>query len=242
MVERQRASNTKCYSRRDPTLRCLREWTESLLLALGLALLAAYSAARIDQLLGARAAIRDFYILSAGEKVASQQVKERADSRTSLVLPTVNSQRWDKHRIAQYLQSTTMPLGAPVAVLRIPKIHLEAAVLDGTDSLTLNRAVGRIAGTARPGEQGNIGLAGHRDGFFRGLEDVVVGDQIELRSLKGTDRYIVDQIRIVMPNQTDVLAPSPIPSLTLVTCYPFHILGSAPKRYVVSASLEQRGQ
>ena len=91
----------------------------------------------------------------------------------------------------------------------------------------MNHAVGRILGTAWPGEEGNIGIAGHRDGFFRGLKDVVVGDTIDLKMLKGTDKYIVDQIQIVKPNQVDVLKPRSIPSLTLVTCYPFYFLGSA---------------
>ena len=125
----------------------------------------------------------------------------------------------------------------PLAVLRIPKISLEAPLFDGTDDLTLNHAVGRIAGTSRPGEPGNIGIAGHRDGFFRGLKDVRVGDAIELKTLKGTDTYIVDQIQIVSPRQVEVLRPKSVPSLTLVTCYPFYFFGSAPQRYIVTASL-----
>jgi len=91
-------------------------------------------------------------------------------------------------------------------VLQIPKIHLIVPLLDGTDDLTLNHAVGRIAGTARPGKEANIGIAGHRDGFFRGLKDVKLGDSIELRTVKGTDKYVVDQIRIVKPDNMSVRA------------------------------------
>jgi LPXTG-site transpeptidase (sortase) family protein len=126
-----------------------------------------------------------------------------------------------------------------MAVLRVPKIGLEVPLLEGTDDLTLNHAVGRIAGTARPGEAGNIGIAGHRDGFFRGLKDVAVGDAIELQTPKGTDKYIVDQIQIVKPNQVEVLKQRSVRSLTLVTCYPFYFLGSAPRRYIVTASLSR---
>jgi sortase A len=121
--------------------------------------------------------------------------------------------------------------------LRIPKIDLDVPVFNGTDALTLNHAVGRIGGTALPGGPGNIGVAGHRDTFFRGLKDVQKGDLIELRTKKGTDIYLVDEIRIVSPEDTSVLRPRGRPTLTLVTCYPFFFVGSAPKRYIVMASL-----
>jgi len=127
----------------------------------------------------------------------------------------------------------------PLAVLRIPKLHLAVPVLDGTDALTLNHAVGRITGTAWPGEPGNIGIAGHRDSFFRGLKDVKVGDAIELEMAGKTDTYIVDQIQIVTPHAVNVLLPRSAPSVTLVTCYPFYFVGSAPRRFIVHASLTQ---
>ena len=108
-------------------------------------------------------------------------------------------------RVRAYRQNSGKHPETPLAVLRIPRISLEAPLFDGTDDLTLNHAVGRIAGTSRPGEPGNIGIAGHRDGFFRGLKDVRVGDAIELKTLKGTDTYVVDQIQIVSPRQVEVL-------------------------------------
>ena len=125
----------------------------------------------------------------------------------------------------------------PLAVLRIPKVHLEVPVLDGTDDLTLNRGVGHIVGTVRPGEDGNIGIAGHRDGFFRALKDVGPGDTIELVTPKRVVRYAVDQIVLVRPEDVSVLQPRSRPSLTLVTCYPFYFVGSAPQRYIVQASV-----
>jgi sortase A len=122
-------------------------------------------------------------------------------------------------------------------VLRVPKIHLEAPVLDGTDDLTLNRGLGHIVNTAKPGEIGNLGIAGHRDGFFRGLKDLGVGDRLDLSLPNRTDTYVVDSVKIVDPRDVSVLEPTSEPSLTLVTCYPFYFVGSAPQRYIVHASI-----
>jgi LPXTG-site transpeptidase (sortase) family protein len=126
---------------------------------------------------------------------------------------------------------------SPMAQLNIPRLHMSAPLLNGTDWLTLNHGVGRITGTARPGEQGNIGIAGHRDTHFRGLRNIRLGDVIELERNEGTDTYKVDRLQIVLPDNVGVLRPNAVPTLTLVTCYPFHFVGSAPKRFVVTASL-----
>jgi len=128
--------------------------------------------------------------------------------------------------------------GHAIAVLRIPKLNLEVPVLEGTDAITLNRGVGRIRGTALLGQNGNIAIAGHRDGFFHGLKDIHAGDRIELRSAQRTDIYIVDRTVIVDPNDVSVLENGAAPALTLVTCYPFHYIGPAPRRFVIKASLQ----
>jgi sortase A len=142
---------------------------------------------------------------------------------------------WSPERIRAYEESLRKDFGAPLAILSIPKTGLEVPVLAGTDDLTLNRGVGLIDGTPRPGEIGNAGVAGHRDGFFRCLKDVGVGDTIEVRSLSARHSYIVESIRIVQPEDVSVLDPTPSPVLTLVTCYPFYFIGSAPQRYIVRA-------
>jgi sortase A len=110
-------------------------------------------------------------------------------------------------------------------------------VFDGTDELILNRGAGRIAGTAKPGQSGNIGIAAHRDGFFRSLKDIRVGDRIELRAQTNEFLYAVDDIEIVQPTDVSVLRNRPSPSVTLVTCYPFYFVGDAPQRYIVHASM-----
>ena len=156
-------------------------------------------------------------------------------------LPLPPDQRlWSQRRIAAYIDSLAMHFQAPVAVLRVPVAGIEVAVFDGTDELVLNRGVGRIPGTALPGQIGNIGIAGHRDGFFRGLRDVAVGDTLSLTTAQETATYVVDRITIVSPDDVSVLAETATPAVTLVTCYPFYFVGHAPQRYIVRCLLKDR--
>jgi sortase A len=144
---------------------------------------------------------------------------------------------WDQERIREYETSLAQHSDRPEAVLRVDKIRLIVPVFNGTDDLTLNRGVGRIIGTAAVGAPGNLGIAGHRDGFFRGLKDLNVGDTVQLETEKGAQIYAIDWVKIVTPDDVSVLKSTGAPSLTLVTCYPFYFIGSAPQRYVVHASL-----
>src|SRR5262245_4740046 len=142
---------------------------------------------------------------------------------------------WSLQRVQAWRDTLIRPAPSPLAVMRIPKIGLEVPVLEGTDDWTLNRAVGHIADTASPGTDGNSGIAGHRDGFFRGLKDVAPGDVIELETLAGTERYRIEHAWIVDPADVSVLDPTPSRALTLVTCFPFYFVGSAPQRFIVRA-------
>lgn len=143
---------------------------------------------------------------------------------------------WSEKRIKAYQASLLVNVPPPLGVLDIPSLQLEVPVLEGTDDLTLDRAVGHIHGTALLGQSGNIGIAGHRDGFFRGLKDIHLGEAIDLHSQSGASHYLVDEIQIVPPTDVSVLEPRAKPSLTLVTCYPFYFVGSAPMRYIVHAT------
>jgi len=150
---------------------------------------------------------------------------------------TPDQSLWSPERIAAWRIVQQAPGPAPLAILRIPRIGLEVPVLEGTSEGSLNRAVGHIEDTALPGTQGNSGIAGHRDGFFRGLKDVGPGDAIEIETLGATERYRIERIWIVDPEDVWVLDPTPDRSLTLVTCYPFYFVGPAPQRYIVRAVL-----
>ena len=212
------------------------------LLFSGLLLLITFSLAHVHRFVMYRAEMERFerkQLESAKEEPKEQQVADVQDNavRSPQAMNTDYS-LWSVHRTKLY-QASLAKSAEALAVLRIPRLHLEAPVLEGTDEFTLNRGVGRIAGTSRPGQTGNIGIAGHRDGFFRALKDIGAGDLIELVTTSGTDVYAVDRVRITDPADVGVLRPKTKPSLTLVTCYPFYFVGPAPTRYIVEASLKQ---
>ena len=142
---------------------------------------------------------------------------------------------WSPGRVAAWQRSLTLPREEPLAVLHIPRIGLDVPVLKGTSDATLDRGAGHVEDTAMPGTPGNSGIAGHRDGFFRGLKDVSVGDAIELETLRETQTYRIERTWIVNPDDVSVLDPTSAQSITLVTCYPFYFVGSAPQRYIVRA-------
>ena len=142
---------------------------------------------------------------------------------------------WSSFRVKAYraaLQQTTPPT---LAILRIPRIKLEVPVYDGTTDAVLDLAAGRIEGTALPGTTGNVGIAAHRDGFFRVLKDLKEGDALELDTPVAAEQYRVEWIRITTPDDVSVIDPTPGPAVTLVGCYPFYHVGSAPKRFIVRA-------
>lgn len=142
---------------------------------------------------------------------------------------------WAEGRIAKYEESLRDDLGLPLAVMRIPRLALEVPLWPGVDERTLNRGLGQIPGTAAPGGSGNTGIAGHRDGFFRVLEGIALGDRIELETLAGVERFEVVETRIVPPTEVGVLDPTTERTLTLVTCFPFYFVGKAPERFIVRA-------
>ena len=125
--------------------------------------------------------------------------------------------------------------GEAFARLSIPRIGLKVTVIEGTRKRDLLRAPGHLAGSAAPGDPDNCIIAGHRDIHFRRLGRVVVGDLIELEAGNRKVRYRVQAVRVVLSGDTSVLASTKEPILTLITCYPFRYVGSAPQRYVVRA-------
>jgi sortase A len=197
------------------------EW---LTLVAGLVLLAVFGVAMIHRSAGSRLALAYF---EPGQ-VSTPSASAEGPLDFSL---------WSAKRIRSYRESLNLLQGNPMAVLAIDRLQIKAPVFAGTDELVLNRGVGWIPGTAKPGESGNSGIAGHRDGFFRALKDVAAGDAVEIRARSTRFVYRVDGIEIVFPENVGVLRPRGVDSLTLVTCYPFYFAGDAPQRFVVKAKL-----
>jgi sortase A len=142
---------------------------------------------------------------------------------------------WSAVRVKAYNVALGMETPRALAILRIPRLKLEVPVYDGTTDAVLDLAAGRIEDTALPGTPGNVGIAAHRDGFFRVLKDIKEGDALVLDTPAATEQYRVEWIRITTPDDVSVIDPTPGPAVTLVGCYPFYYQGSAPKRFIVRA-------
>lgn len=125
--------------------------------------------------------------------------------------------------------------GDAIGEMEVPRLGLKAIVVQGDSPRILRRAVGHIVETALPGEQGNIALAGHRDTFFRSLRNIRPGDEITFKTFNGIFQYQVESTIVVPPNDIQVLQPSSEQALTLITCFPFYYVGSAPNRFIVRA-------
>jgi sortase A len=127
--------------------------------------------------------------------------------------------------------------GEPLAKLAFPRLDKQVFVIEGDSDAELRRGPGHLPGTAMPGAKGNCVIAGHRDTHFRVLKDLRTGDQIVLTTRSGRFTYRVKNTQVVSPNNTSSLQPTTDSELNLITCYPFHYVGSAPKRFVVQAEL-----
>jgi sortase A len=134
------------------------------------------------------------------------------------------------------LPDRTVRIGAAIGALSIPRVHLSAVVLHGSDARTLRRGPGHLEHSALPGDAGNVVIAGHRDSFFWPLRNIERGDDIFLDTPTGRYRYRVTSLRVVKSHDLSVLEPTDDATLTLITCYPFWVLGNAPDRFVVRAA------
>jgi len=146
---------------------------------------------------------------------------------------------WNAQRIKDYRDSLMIDAEPPIGVITIEAVNIQIPIYNGAEDLNLNRGVGRIKGMAWMNETGNLGIAGHRDGVFRGLKDMKKGDGIEVLSIDGVQNYEVSSITIVDQSEVSPMDPTPDKTLTLVTCYPFYHIGHAPQRYIVKAKAVQ---
>jgi sortase A len=194
----------------------------------GIGLLLTYGAVRSWSYHQQRAGLEQFAAARAQESAAA--------TVASATLPSVaepDRSLWSAQRIRAYDTSSaaTMPIG----VLRIPAVKLAVPIYEGTSDSTLNRGAGRIEGTAQLDEEGNVGIAAHRDGFFRALKDIDIGAELTLQTPRGDRHFQVTSLLITEPTDVAVIARGQTAALTLVTCYPFYFVGSAPQRFIVRA-------
>jgi len=177
--------------------------------------------------------IRAFEKAIADEPVSATQSAKSAGRKSS----EPDFSLWSSKRIDDYHAGNAQRDNLPLAILSIASLDLKVPVYNGTDEINLNRGAGRIKGTAGINSPGNLGIAGHRDGFFRVLKDIEIGDTIGMRTYQEQKEFVVSSITIVDPTDVSVLAPTDGATITLVTCYPFYFVGHAPKRYIVKGEL-----
>ena len=147
----------------------------------------------------------------------------------------VDMKLWSAGRVKAYKAARMQETPPTLAILRIPRLELEVPVYDGTTDPVLDLAAGRIEGTARPGTAGNVGIAAHRDSYFRVLGGLKEGDALVLDTPVALEQYRVEWIRVTTPDDVSVIQPTPDRAVTLVGCFPFYHVGSAPKRFIVRA-------
>jgi len=200
---------------RKDALRQILKWSQRALFACGVLLIGYCAFALTDAWLFQRRAARELDRLQRDRRAASLGTAQPVSVTLPKAVPAAE--------------------GSLIGRIEIPRLALSVVVVEGVDRISLRRAVGHIPGTALPGEDGNVGLAGHRDTFFRQLKDVKIDDEIQVSTLTGNFKYRVVSLKIVDPENVGVLAPSAENVLTLVTCYPFYFVGPAPKRWIVRA-------
>jgi sortase A len=193
----------------------LLRWSEAAAYVVGALLCSLFAIAQADSALGSTRALEQF--------------------AASLAPP--DQSQWAAGRVRDYEQAKH-EARSPVAVLTVPALKLEVPVFDKDDDLSLNRGAGLVAGMGTPDQGGNVGIAGHRDGFFRVLKDIKIGDLIEVRTRVKVHRYRVTSIEIVDAADKRLLADTELPSITLVTCYPFYYIGNAPQRFIVAGNYQ----
>ncbi|BAJ02123.1 class D sortase [Shewanella violacea] len=165
-------------------------------------------------------------------KTGASSKQEASKQESSLLRPMMSD--WSQTRIESF--TTAKPTSPLLGLLAIPSIKLEVAIFDGTAEVNLNKGVGRVIPSRGMNGEGNLSLAGHRDGFFRKIGQLTLGQELSITDLNGQiHRFRVVDTWIVDPKDTYVMKRTSRPSVTLITCYPFYFVGSAPQRYIVRA-------
>lgn len=210
-------------------IRLVSSWLsiENVLSTLGVALLLVFAGGRALGEVERREAIVAF----------TASTPATAPGTASLPSPSSDPDRseWSSARVRDHAESLLAERSLPVAVLRIPRVALEVPVFPDLSERNLNRGAGLVDAAAGADSNGNLAIAAHRDGYFRALRRVEVGDVVELESASQQRRYRIDALSIVDRHDLSPLQSSTGPVLTLITCYPFWFVGNAPQRFIVRA-------
>lgn len=215
-------------------------WIERTCWVAGISLFAVYFGVRIDGEMQRRQAVASFVASSPPARSAARVITagraERSNPRRAYREPGMA--HWSRGRKNSYGRAAGFAdrtPDLPVAILRIPSVDLEVPVYAVLDERNLNRGAALVKGTTPPDGTGNTAIAAHRDGYFRALEHVVLGDLLTVQTLSRLRKYRVTELEIVKPENTAPLRATALPVVTLVTCYPFYFVGGAPRRYIVRA-------
>lgn len=154
----------------------------------------------------------------------SSYLKDSTDQEIWTIFPTEERPKYGEH----------------FADLYIPRLNYVLPIVEGTDEEELEKGVGHYAGSVLPGEPDNAVLSGHRDTVFRQMGKMQVGDELHVGTSRGKFIYEIQKMWITDSEDRSVIVPHDKPVLTLTTCYPFHIIGPAPQRYIIQAELKQR--
>ena len=202
------------------------------------------------------AGITFFMIFSqAGANTGQQAGEDKAPSQSEATIPIwiqdpytgenvlthisePDTSLWNAKRITDYEETLKVNVSLPQSISPYENLNIKVPVYNGTDEFYLNRGLGRIKGMAKMDEVGNLGISGHRDGFFRVLKDIEIGDDIEIETTRGVENYAVTSITTIPKADISPLEPTTDKTLTIVTCYPFYFVGNAPKRYIVKAKVK----
>jgi sortase A len=226
-------------------MRALTKFVEGLLWVCGLTIVTLFASQLGVQELQRMDAVAAF---RTGQMIDSADDANQPGSDTKAVQvdvtdyepPAPDQSLWSAGRIASFAASLAENTSPVLGIFEIPRLELELPIYDGATDLHMDRGIARIEGTAMPGhDQGNLGIAGHRDGYFRVLKDIQFGDEILVTTSAGKQTYVVEQLMIVDPSAVEVLHRTPKPTITLVTCYPFYFVGHAPERFIVRAALQE---
>lgn len=234
-MERDYLVTQSSLGRRAQLLRVL----EMLCWGLGLALLGYASLLKLHEAQASEAGLQAFALAAAAGDSPAFTIGASASPAEPLdleQLQTVDKSLWSKKRVAQFAEISKTDKDMPLAILRIDDLKILVPIYADASDFNLNRGAGWIEATAGLDERGNIGIAAHRDSFFRALKDAKKGQKISLQTLQGTRHFTLAKIQVIDPADVSVLEATSDTRLTLVTCYPFYHVGSAPQRYIVTAT------